>query len=326
MTTRSILLFEPDFPCWDEETFALAGEDPASLAQMLKEGCLIQAAGGYVLTEKGENERRREAEANWLSYAPTPSFDAERALWNNRLYLLMERAFLGRFGIKEYSLDEALPVIPALPDEQMMQISEGKMRYIWGEQPIIQNFLAEFPHRGVGSRGLTPPGEEAFAKWAAKNGAAQTTLCPNLILRSRYDFDLYRKAAPYPSDKYKMKDADRLFFFRVKSGGTTDFLRALGDLQLFLLAQKHIYIPGYGDIDSQDQENWTMAVIVCENEAELEKSAAQIAAYGKALIDPMPPLFLIGTSIERLRAQKQPEDTVYDWFCDQTTHIARPDI
>ena len=172
MTTRSILLFEPDFPCWDEETFALAGEDPASLAQMLKEGCLIQAAGGYVLTEKGENERRREAEANWLSYAPTPSFDAERALWNNRLYLLMERAFLGRFGIKEYSLDEALPVIPALPDEQMMQISEGKMRYIWGEQPIIQNFLAEFPHRGVGSRG-TGAGRRAPGGGHAGAGTAR---------------------------------------------------------------------------------------------------------------------------------------------------------
>lgn len=272
MTARSILLFEPDFPCWDEETFALAGEDPASLTQLLQEGLVAQAGSGCVLTEKGESARRQEAEANWLSYAPMPPFDAARALWNNRLYLLMERAFIGRFGIKEYSLDEALPVVPALTDEQMIQISEGKARYLWREQPVIQNFLTEFPHSGVGSRGLTPPGDEALAKWAAKNGAARTSVRPNLILRSRYDFDLYRKAASYPSDKYKMKDADRLFFFRVKSGGTTDFLRALGDLQLFLLAQKHIYIPGYGDIDSQDQENWTMTVVVCDSEAELEKA------------------------------------------------------
>lgn len=34
----SILLFSPEFPCWDEETVRLAGDDPSSLAGMLEAG------------------------------------------------------------------------------------------------------------------------------------------------------------------------------------------------------------------------------------------------------------------------------------------------
>ena len=123
-----------------------------------------------------------------------------------------------------------------------------------------------------------------------------------------------------------MKDADRLFFFHVTEESIEDFYINLGKLHIFLLGQKRVYIPGYADIDSHDQENWTMAVAVADTESSLEKIASIISAQGKATIDPMPPLFIIGTSIERLREQEKPEDTVYDWFCDRTIHIARPDI
>ncbi len=323
---RSILLFEPDFPCWDEETFALAGEDPVFVKKLAQAEYIKPASDGFVLTEKGEELREKQAEENWLAAAPIPDFDASRALWNNRLYLLMERAFIGQFGVKEYSVDETLPVVPAISSNELFKIENGQVEYLWEKHPLIKSFIGEFPNSGVGARGITPPGQEALDAWTAKTKAPTGSLHTNLILRSRYDFELYRKEPQFKSDKYKMKDADRLFFFRVEENTTEDFYRDLGYLHLFMLAQKRIYIPGYGDIDSQDQENWTMAVVVADSEKSLEKISAEIATQGKALINPMPPLFIIGTSIERLKKQGKPKDTVYDWFCEDTVHITRPDI
>ena len=323
---RSILLFEPDFPCWDEETFALAGEAPSSIRELCGNGFLVPAEAGYVLSEKGENFRQEQAKENYISALPIPKFDPLLSLWNNRLYLLMEHAFIGQFGIKEYSLNEALPVVPQLSEREILTIEDGKVKYIWNSSSLIKDFISEFPNSGVGSRHLPPPGENALNMWMEKNGAKRSYVCPNLLLRSRYDFELYRKTKVCDSDKYKMKDADRLFFFHVTEESIEDFYINLGKLHIFLLGQKRVYIPGYADIDSHDQENWTMAVAVADTESSLEKIASIISVQGKATIDPMPPLFIIGTSIERLREQEKPEDTVYDWFCDRTIHIARPDI
>ena len=323
---RSILLFEPDFPCWDEETFALAGEAPSSIRELCGNGFLVPAEAGYVLSEKGEKFRQEQAKENYISALPIPKFDPLLSLWNNRLYLLMEHAFIGQFGIKEYSLNEALPVVPQLSEREILTIEDGKVKYIWNSSSLIKDFISEFPNSGVGSRHLTPPGENALNMWMEKNGAKRSYVCPNLLLRSRYDFELYRKTKVCDSDKYKMKDADRLFFFHVTEESIEDFYINLGKLHIFLLGQKRVYIPGYADIDSHDQENWTMAVAVADTESSLEKIASIISVQGKATIDPMPPLFIIGTSIERLREQEKPEDTVYDWFCDRTIHIARPDI
>lgn len=69
-----------------------------------------------------------------------------------------------------------------------------------------------------------------------------------------------------------------------------------------------------------------MMVLVADAERTLGSISKRLSAHGKALIEPANPLFIIGTSIERLREQNKPEDTVYDWFCDRTVHIARPDI
>ena len=50
MSEQTLLLYEEKFPCWDEETAALAGEDAASLAELAEQGLLAEAGSGYVLT------------------------------------------------------------------------------------------------------------------------------------------------------------------------------------------------------------------------------------------------------------------------------------
>ena len=52
MSEQTLLLYEEKFPCWDEETAALAGEDAASLAELAEQGLLAEAGNGYVLTAR----------------------------------------------------------------------------------------------------------------------------------------------------------------------------------------------------------------------------------------------------------------------------------
>ncbi|MCE5201792.1 MAG: hypothetical protein LLF78_04700 [Synergistaceae bacterium] len=323
---RTLLLFEPDAPCWDEETFVLAGESPETVSYLLDRGYIVRAGHGYVLTEEGTAKRLEMAEEYYISAEKIPPFDPDLSLWNNRLYLLMEKAFLGQFGIKEYSVNEEFPVVPGLSAKELYSVKDGQIEYTWQRHPQIQSFLSAFPNWGVGSRSLMPPGEKELIKWAAVNRMSSDTVRFNVVLRSRYDFELYRKQAPYPSDKFRLKDADRLFFYRITEDNIDDFYETLGKMHIFLLGQRRVYIPGYADIDSHEQENWTMMVLVADAERTLGSISKRLSAHGKALIEPANPLFIIGTSIERLREQNKPEDTVYDWFCDRTVHIARPDI
>ena len=87
--TRSLLLFRESSPCWDEETFLLAGKAPHLLHELTAKGLLRKAGGGYVLTPEGDMERLRCADRLRLTaFAAETPFDPKEALWNNRLRLL----------------------------------------------------------------------------------------------------------------------------------------------------------------------------------------------------------------------------------------------
>ena len=58
-----LLLFSPEHPCWDEETVALAGEDPGALSALARAGHLTPLADGWVLTPQGVAARERVSEA-----------------------------------------------------------------------------------------------------------------------------------------------------------------------------------------------------------------------------------------------------------------------
>ncbi|MDO4560277.1 MAG: hypothetical protein Q4C86_04935 [bacterium] len=323
---NALLLFEDKYPCWDEETFTLVGEDPAALSRLADGGLLETAGGGYILTPKGDAERLEYAQEQYLPAYPIKPFDPAGALWNNRLYLLMERAFIGQFGVKEYSVNESLPVFPKLSRNELWKEEKGRVRYLWPEHPLVKNFLERFPQWGVAARQSAVPGDAAMWKWAGESGAEFCIQRFNLILRSRYDFELYRKTPHLPEDIFYMKDADRLFFLRTSDKSPEEIYDAIGYLHLFMLGQRRVYIPGYADIDSHEQENWTMLVLAADTEEELAAVYQRYVLDGKNLIEPANPLFIIGTSVERLRRQSEPEATVYDWFCDKSLHIVRPDV
>ncbi len=325
---QTLLLFEDKFPCWDEETCALVGADAASLLDLAERGLLAEAGGGYVLTAKGDKTRVALAEESFLPVSPIGDFSAEEALWDNRLYQLMDRrAFTGLFpmGLKEYTVCETLRYAPALARCELWTRECGKTRYLWPEHKLVKSFLQRFPDWGVATRGKAAPGRAAADEWLAESGAKSGSVTFNLVLRGRYDFELYRTQERLPEDLFHIMDADRFFFLRTSDKTPEAIYDAIGKLHLFMLNQRRVYVPGYADIDSMDQEAWTMLVLAADTEEELESVAKLCANDGKNLIAPAMPLYIIGTSIERLRRMRAPKANYYDWFGEDTVHIVRAD-
>ncbi len=323
---ESLLLFSPQFPSWDKEAFQLADKDPAILEELQRQGFVRFQDQAYVLTPQGDQRRLQIAMELGCPAFALGNFDPERALWRNKFYLLFDKAFLGRWSVKEFSCGETLPVVPHLQGPELYQLDKaGQIRYTWPDHPLIHSFLETFPNWGVASRAIAAPGEAGLEKWIADHHVPRGSFTWDLVFRSRYDFALYRRFPPIETDRFRCQNADRAFCLFCSDEDPRRVYDALGKLHLFILALRRIYIPGYADFDSQDQENQNLMMVVTDKEKNLEGLSKKLRAQGKALIDPAKPLFLIGTSLERLRAQQSPTETYYDWFCDNSLHILRPD-
>lgn len=324
-----LLLFSHERPCWDEETLALAGEAPQALEELLKSGNLMRVAAGYGLTPQGVRTRERVSRELCVPVRSAGEVLADEvragtALERNRLEQFLDRAFMTDWGIKEASVGETFPVVPCLPDDRYFAIMDGRVRALWPDEPIVKSFLEAFPHWGIAARNLPAPGQEALDRWAAENGAWSGTLTFDFVLRSRYDFNHYKDLDPLPSDRFRFLNADRLFAQKVR-GRAEDLLPLIGRLHVFLMEQRRIYVPGWFDIDREEQEDWVLLALATDTEAQLASLTTTLRAWGHDLIDPANPLYVVGTSIERLRAQREQKRTLYDWFQEETIRILRPD-
>ena len=143
-------------------------------------------------------------------------------------------------------------------------------------------------------------------------------------MRSRADFNHYKNYEQLPSDKYKFLDADELFVQKVPAQ-LENLLPFIGKLHIFLAEQRRIFLPGWFDIDHDENEDWHLLALVTDTEAQLENLTKTLRTWGNDLIEPARPLFIIGSSIERLRNQKEQKRMLYDWFQEDTVKILRPD-
>lgn len=322
--TALTLLFDEENPCWDHESLALAGEDPEGLEELLRLGLAEGIGGtGAILTEKGMEERARLAVDMGIPVAPYRAKDPSRSLWRTKVQHLIDRAFLGRWGLKEFSVGEPLPVVPYLQGEDLYRLDGDSFRFGWEENPLVRSFCDRFNRWGVAAREFPAPGDPQLMEWIKETGCPTGSVEVDVLLRSGYDFDHYRTMETRPTDRFKLQNADRLFCF--KPGSTEEVLTQIGHIHLFMLGQRRVYIPGWSDFDSADQENWTMILLIADDERELDDLQARLAPWEKPLIEPANPLFILGTSLEKLREVKEPKETIYDWFCDDLRHIARPD-
>lgn len=323
--TALTLLFDQDNSCWDQETLALAGEDPKKLEEIIQAGMAKTVGSGTaaILTEKGMEERARMGLEIGLPAAPYKAKDPLKALWRTKVQHLIDRSFAGRWGIKEFSVGESLPVVPFLQGEDLYSQENDSFKFNWEDHPSVKSFKERFHRWGMAARDFPAPGEEELTNWVKETGCPTGSVEVDVLLRSGYDFDHYRTMATCPTDRFKLQNVDRLFCF--KANDLEDILTKIGHIHLFMMGQRRVYIPGWIDLDSADQENWTMILLVTDDERELDDLQARLTPWEKALIEPARPLFILGTSLEKLRKIEEQKETIYDWFFYDLRHIARPD-
>ena len=324
-----MLLFSQELPCWDEETVRVAGEDPSGLEPLAEAGDLLRLGGGYVLTRKGIVSRERAAQELFLPVTPaegiiTDEKKAQELLSLNVMVQYLDRAFMTDWGVKEVTVSEHFPIVPSLADNEYFAFSDGKVRALWPDHELVKDFTDSFPNVGVAARKFPAPGQEGLDAWAKSRGLEYEDLKVDFVLRSRADFAHYKNYPQLASDKYKLLDSDQLFAQKVR-GGAEDLLPFIGKLEIFLTLQRRIYLPGWFDIDHDENEDWHLLALVTDTEPELEELTETLRSWGHDLIDPANPLFILGTSIERLRSQKEQKRTIYDWFQEEAVRIMRPD-
>ena len=324
-----LLLFTDSLPCWDWETVKTAGENPDALKFLAESGDLLPIAGGYVLTQKGVISRENAARDLCLPVTPaeiiTDESKARELLEINRMTQFLDRAFVTDWGIKEITTNETFPLIPFLNDDDYFAFADGgRVKATWPEHETVKKFLADFPNVGVSARKYPAPGQKGLDEWASRNNIACGNFTVDFAMRSRADFNHYKNYPQLASDRYKFLDSDQLFAHRVTES-PEDLLPFIGKLHILLTLQRRIYLPGWFDIDHDENEDWHLLALVTDSESELENLTGTLRSYGRELINPVNPLFIIGTSIEHLRNQTEQKRTIYDWFCDETVKILRPD-
>ena len=327
---RVLLLFSPEHPCWDRETVSLAGEDPSALAQLAEAEDIVPMGGGFVLTSKGIQTRERVSRELCVPTSPitrsvSNELEAGAALEVNQMVQYLDRAFMTDWGIKEITVREEFPVVPCLPDDRYFALMDGRVQALWPGEPLVRSFMEAFPHCDFSARQRPAPGQEALDHWAEENHAPLGTLTVDFVLRHRHDFNHYKDYAPLPTDVFRFRNASLLMAQKV-SGPCTDLLPFLGKVHLFFMAQRRVYAPGWFDMDCEDQETWKLLTLVTDTEAQQDDLTATLRAWGHDLIEPARPMFILGTSIERLRNQKEPQRMFYDWFQEETVRILRPDV
>ncbi len=323
-----LLLFTPSLPCWDEETVKIAGENPESLKHLAESGDLMPIAGGYTLTRKGLATRENIAREIFVPIEPVEIInDTERAsekLSLNRMTQYLDRAFVTDWGIKEVTTSEKFPIMPNLNDDEFFAFDGEKVIASWPEHESVKKFREAFPNIGVSARKFPAPGQKALDEWALKNNMSYGELTIDFVLRSRADFNHYKNYPQFESDKYKFLDSDQLFAQRVPED-YEEVLPFIGKVHIVLENQRRIFLPGWFDIDHDENEDWHLIAFVAKNESQLEDFTETLRRWGHDLINPANPLFIIGTSIERLKNQKEQKRTIYDWFDEETVRILRPD-
>lgn len=324
-----LLLFTSSLPCWDEECVLIAGEDPGGLAPLVESGDLMPISSGYVLTPKGIRTRENAARELYLPVTPAGEviIDSSRAkemLELNRMTQLLDRAFVTDWGIKEVTVRENFPVVPCLNDDEYFRFEGECVKATWPESEQVKSFLNAFPNVGVAARKLNAPGQNGLDEWVRKNNMRYGSLIVDFVLRGRADFNHYKDYEQLSSDKFRFLDADRLFVKKVNCSHEK-LLPFIGKLHIFMTEQRRIFLPGWFDIDHDENEDWNLLAFITDTESELESLTSDLQKWGHDLIDPANPLFIIGSSIERLRSQKEQKRTIYDWFQEETIRILRPD-
>lgn len=319
---RVLLLFDGNRPFWTERLVEMAGEDPLLLGKLAEKGFLEKKEGGYFLTEAGRGKFSEWAAESWLETLPggTPE-DLPLEAMKLETAILFERGFRGFQGTKHVTVSPELEIFPAVPTADLFSVSDDIVRWKFRDDPGISELINSFPRdREQGKESL---GE--LEERVSGNGVKRGCWSPHLLCINQCDYAYYWRDRK-DTDRWKLLNSDRLFLNIVKDPECftlADAARDIALFSLFLLDNRHVYLPGCFDIDTQQQSAFTWWFWGTETQAEAADLAKRLGNAGRSLVGPAEPSDAWTISIEALRNYDNKAESFYEFVDDLAIPVTR---
>jgi len=319
---RVLLLFDESRPFWTEELITLAGEDPAEAVSLKKEGYLEDLEGGFRLTEKGRKAFLRWAAESYLESLPggKPA-DPELEGLKLKTALLFERGFKGFQGTKKVTPSPGLEYFPRVTREEAFSLSGEAIAWGLLEHPQVTKMVSSFP------RGRAAEGESLAELEDRVDGLEleRVAWSPHVLCLNQCDYAYYWRSR-VETDRWGLLNTDRLFLNVVRDPRSFGLEEAASDItafSLFLLDNRHVYLPGRFDIDVHQQSSFSWWFWATRTEEEARELAGRLRTAGRELVAPAEPADAWTISLEALGAVGRKADSFYEFVDDLAIPVTR---
>ena len=319
---RVLLLFDESRPFWTEELIELAGEDPTAAVSLEKEGYLENLEGGFCLTARGREAFLRWAAESYLESLPGGKPD-DPGLEGLKLKtaLLFERGFKGFQGTKKVTLSPGLEYFPRVPMVETFSLTGGAIAWDLLEHPGVVKMLSSFP------RGRDSGGESLTELEGRVDGLGleRVTWSPHVLCLNQCDYAYYWRSRA-DTDRWGLLNTDRLFLNIVRDPRSFGLGEAASDItafSLFLLDNRHVYLPGRFDIDVHQQNSFSWWFWATRTEEEARELARRLRHAGRGLVAPAEPADAWTISLEALGAVSRKADSFYEFVDDLAIPVTR---
>lgn len=316
----AITFFDSLHPCLTAEILAEDGVGEAELSSLVRRGMLYCEEGVYFLTEAGRGEFLRAARESFIDAKPGDApEDRARSARGAKFLRLFDAAFAQRWGIKEYYARPELPTFPELPGEEPFRAEGGKIVWPYMTSREEREMEEKFPLAGIEGRyEKMSAAAAAGAEWMRENEKSIGKFSPDIFFVCRYDYRYYEDFKGHPNDPMRLINTDR-FAFIFDDGGDEN-LRKIGEFRRWLSLMRRAALPGFFDIDTQEQDSVSQIFFVTEEEGGAACCAEALIPFGASLTEGAEPFEIWTLSFEALAAVEEKRELVWELLPD----IARP--
>jgi len=319
---KVLLLFDEERPFWTERLIGMAGEDPAVAVSLAREGLLKSLGRGFCLSEEGQIVFCRWAAESYLESLPggEPG-DLELEELKLETALLFERGFKGFQGTKRVIVSPRLEYFPGVPPAEIFSISEGSIQWRFFEHPLVAKLVSSFPRE----RSAEGESLQELERRVNSMDANRVHWSPHILCINQCDYAYYWRSR-LETDRWGLLNADRLFLMLVRDPESFDLEKAALDMasfSLFLLVNRHVYLPGCFDIDVHQQSAFSWWFWATGTRKEAMDLASRLSQAGRGLIQPAEPADAWTISIEDLRVYGNRAESFYEFVDDLAIPVTR---